>query len=77
METDTKTVYADIEIYHRNYWRPDSDFNPTLTSNKQLIPYNFEKWNTKDEGFILLSKQEKREVHIYDANFTMKNLNFT
>jgi hypothetical protein len=66
-----------IKIYERNYWRPPSNFNPTLTENGLPYPYPYlwlyEKGLISQAGY----NDDKVKFMIFNSNLTVINFNIT
>jgi hypothetical protein len=69
-----------VTVYHRTYYRPPSNFNPTLLTDSVVDllsqPYNFNIWIQAGLLPKAASNSAKRKFIVYNSNLTVLYLRF-
>ena len=77
-DVDIKGNLTNVTIYHKSYYRPRSNFNPTLIIDTQALPTAYD-FNTAVEKGLLGSavlNNYKRKFVIYNSDVKVENIRF-
>jgi hypothetical protein len=67
-----------VTIHHKRYYRPRSNFNPTLTTDSQVkpSPYNYNIAVSKGILGAAVLNSNKRKFVIYNSDIKVENIRF-
>jgi hypothetical protein len=75
---DIKGNLTNVTILHKQYYRPRSNFNPTLKTNAQARPSAYDYYTAVEKGILGASvlNSNKRKFVIYNSDITVENIRF-
>lgn len=63
----SSSTLAQVKVYHKSYWRPPSNFNPTLMNDGTPIPYPYDKLIQEEYLPLAASTSSKLKILPYNT----------